>query len=104
MNHKYQILQLNESNEELLRNKSFISWEELQTIGGFDINDYKVVYTGEVETTEFYNFFEILNGLFCVFNRHHPEDYKGHSLSMSDVVILDGITWYCDTFGWKEVQ
>lgn len=48
-----------------------------------------------------------LDQIYCKFNVNHPEDFKGHSLSMSDVVVLniDGqkIAWYCDRVGFREV-
>jgi hypothetical protein len=33
----------------------------------------------------------------------HPSDFRGHSLSVSDVVYLDGKYYYCDSFGYKEL-
>lgn len=48
-----------------------------------------------------------LDGIFCKFNINRPEDFKGHSLSASDVVVLnvDGTktAWYVDRIGFKEV-
>ena len=44
-----------------------------------------------------------------MFNYTHPEDFKGHSLSVSDIVILtnsDSIRkmYYCDLYGWSEIS
>ena len=102
MNHKYQILQLDESNEELLHMKSFCSWDELQRYGGFNINDYKVVYEGEIEGGASEHF--VLEDLFSMFNCNHPEDFKGHSLSVSDVVKLNDELWYCDSYCWHKIN
>lgn len=48
-----------------------------------------------------------LDQIYYKFNVNHPADFKGHSLSMSDVVVLniDGQreAWYCDSFGFKPV-
>lgn len=33
-----------------------------------------------------------------------PADYRGHSLSTSDVVALDGVRWFCDSFGWAKID
>ena len=48
-----------------------------------------------------------LDGIFCKFNINRPEDFRGHSLSASDVVVLniDGkkTSWYVDRVGFKEV-
>lgn len=49
----------------------------------------------------------ILEELYEEFNIDIPKDYKGHSLSISDVIVLecDGVSkaYYCDTFGFKEI-
>ena len=48
-----------------------------------------------------------LDRIFCKFNFTHPEDFQGHSLSASDVVVLniDGTktAWFVDRIGFKEV-
>jgi len=45
---------------------------------------------------------DILEGLFNVFNVYEtqPADFRGHSLSMSDVVVIDNKAYYCDMVGW----
>ena len=35
---------------------------------------------------------------------HHPKDFRGHSLSVSDVVRLDGTDYYCDSLGWVNIK
>ena len=48
-----------------------------------------------------------LDQIYYKFNVNHPEGFRGHSMSMSDVVVLDidgkKTAWYCDSFGFKEV-
>ena len=39
-----------------------------------------------------------------MFNEHRPEDFKGHSLSVSDVVERPDGFLYCDDFGWMELN
>ena len=62
---------------------------------------YDRVYSGEVES------FEPLGYLWKKFNMAHPDDYRGRSLSVSDVVVLtdkEGTrAFFCDSFGWTEV-
>jgi len=41
--------------------------------------------------------------LYRTFNLDRPEDFKGHSLSVSDVVEMSDGFWYCDSFGWQEL-
>lgn len=50
---------------------------------------------------------EVLDGLFEKFNIAHPDDFRGHSMSVSDVVVLqeNGVekAYYVDSLGFKEV-
>lgn len=69
----------------------------------FNIDDYKKVYAGEIEQEN------CLERLFEIFNLDHPTDFRGHSLSVSDVIAIkkegnDYYYWYyCDSFGWEEI-
>ena len=69
----------------------------------FNINDYKLVYSGEIEKKN------CLEELFIKFNLYHPADFSAHSMSVSDVVALkddnrDYWYWYyCDDCGWEEI-
>lgn len=48
--------------------------------------------------------YDTLEGLFEKFNTNRPEDFRGHSMSVSDVVVINNkYPYYCDTVGWKEV-
>ena len=47
---------------------------------------------------------DILERVYRIFNIEKPADFKGHSLSVSDVVTLDGAAWYVDTFGFKRLN
>lgn len=66
---------------------------------------YIKVYEGDYEDEGAceYGFPEVLESLFEIFNLNHPDDYEARSLSVSDIVVLDGTPYYCDSFGWKEV-
>ena len=62
------------------------------------LEEYNLVWEGEVEEDA------NLDALYTKFNvGQKPEDYKGHSLSMSDLVEMDGKFYYCDEYGWEEV-
>jgi len=65
---------------------------------GFNPKDYEVVY--ECEREDNY----LLDDCFYEFNMKRPEDFTGHSLSVSDIVCLDGKYHYCDDCGWKEID
>lgn len=45
----------------------------------------------------------ILEDLFRIFNIERPDDYKGRSMSTSDIVILDDKVYYCDSFGFTKL-
>ncbi|UKI16673.1 MAG: YodL domain-containing protein [Ruminococcus sp.] len=47
---------------------------------------------------------EKLESAFYVFNQERPEDFKGHSLSVSDVVVLDDTAYYVDSVGFKPLK
>jgi hypothetical protein len=92
---KYRIKQLKKDKESKLF--QWCSWVKDK----FDLNDYEVVYEGEIDGNSTY---ECLEQLFYIFNQEHPEDFKGHSLSVSDIVELDGGNFYCDSHGWVNVE
>ena len=62
---------------------------------------YNVVYTGTIEKSG--SVMQVLEKLFAKFNINHPADFRGHSLSVSDVIELDGGYYYCDSFGFVEL-
>ena len=66
-----------------------------------NLDDYEVVYEGELECSEIS---EALEEVFEIFNIRHPEDFKGRSLSVSDIVEVDGENYYCDVAGWKKLK
>ena len=100
---KYTILQLDSYNIDVMKDeKLFVSWDDLNKYSKFDISQYKKVYEGEV--TEMTDLFHMLESIFEKFNLQHPYDFHGHSLSVSDVVNVDGINYYCDSYGWVNTE
>lgn len=73
----------------------------------FNFNDYECRYEGEF-TDDTKTATEICEVILYIFNMRRPEDFKGHSLSMSDVIELDtGISqrlYYCDMWGWQRIK
>ena len=45
-----------------------------------------------------------LEAVFVKFNLDRPEDFKGHSLSVSDVVVMDNKAYYVDTVGFQQLK
>ena len=84
----------------------FISYAALQKSGDTpDIDHYEVVYAAALPA--YRNQTQLLEGLYEKFNIDHPSDFRGHSLSVSDIVALrvNGVvsSHYVDSFGFKEL-
>lgn len=62
-----------------------------------DRDQYNEVFAGDVEA-------ESLEDVYRIFNIEKPENFRGRSLSVSDVVEKDGNFYYCDSFGFKDVD
>lgn len=67
--------------------------------------NYELVYTGAL--TKDGNQIEKLEDLYRIFNVEHPQNFVGHSLSVSDIVALKqaGVVsyHYVDSIGYKEL-
>lgn len=63
--------------------------------------DYAYIYGGLLSEND------TLDSLYQTFNINHPENYTGHSLSVSDVVVIqrngEAKAYYVDSFGFKEL-
>ena len=63
--------------------------------------NYKLVYTAPLTEQD------SLESIYTRFNINHPADFKGHSLSVSDIVVLhqdgENTAHYCDRFGFSQV-
>lgn len=84
------------------RDYRFEPYDRLQATGrSVDRANYGLVYTAPLDgkTT--------LEDIYRTFNIDHPADFKGHSLSVSDVVVLHqggkDTAHYCDSFGFQQV-
>ena len=70
-------------------------------------DSYEMVYTGPIPDEKSADDPAVLEDLFIRFNLQHPEDFHGHSLSVSDVVVLkreDEIrSYYTDSFGFEQL-
>lgn len=100
----YAILQLRRGDETVY--ERFASMRELGRMGVEpNIDHYEVVYVGEL--TKRGDQTDVLEGLYTKFNIDHPADFKGHSLSVSDIVALQvaGMVscHYVDSIGFAEL-
>lgn len=107
----YTIYQLKDNEEQhMLR---FTSLNMLKN-GMEDIkaSNYDKVYKGEIEPVNMYNsdkMLSICENLFRIFNtKEMPKDFTGHSLSVSDIIVLEyngeEKAYYCDSFGFEKIS
>jgi hypothetical protein len=103
----YAILQLNQENEDT-RDMRFMSLDFIERMHGEapQMDLYDVMYAGTLNTAS-KDPAIICENLYQKFNIDRPEDFRGHSLSVSDVVALkqQGIVnyYFVDSFGFKEL-
>lgn len=71
------------------------------------INDYNFVYKGNFNDVEGDSFDNKLNTLYDRFNFEQPEDFKGRSLSVSDVITIKNgkneSAYYVDSIGFTDI-
>ena len=67
------------------------------------MSDYKKVYT-YTHKSNVRDEQKVLNEVYQMFNISHPEDFKGHSLSVSDIVQINGTPYYVDDYGFKKID
>ena len=67
------------------------------------LEDYNMVGESELYEKADATTTGLLDSIFSTLNTCHPDWFKGHSLSVSDIVELDGKFYYCDSFGWEQV-
>ncbi len=96
----FSIYQLKHGDE--TRDLRFEPYDRLQATGNVvDKANYELVYSAELTLGT------SLEDIYTRFNIDHPKDFKGHSLSVSDVVVLhqngQDTAHYVDSFGYKNV-
>ena len=109
---KYGIYQLKDNPE--LDKFRFEGTESLKRRGitkdNFDAvlpENYKLVYLGELSEMQGQTQSETLEAIYTKLNIEHPADYKAHSLSVSDIVVLhengENSAHFVDSFGFTEL-
>ena len=89
-------------NEDSTRDYRFEPYDRLQAAGlSVDKANYTEVYAAPLTAGT------TLEDIYRTFNVDHPADFKGHSLSVSDVVVLhqngQDTAHYCDSVGFQQV-
>ncbi len=79
------------------RYKMFASTDLLKDMGlEISLSEYNIAWSGDMDIDDAEDVYMKLQG-------RKPEGYKGHSLSVSDIVIIDGTTFYCDDYGFVDI-
>ena len=104
---KFKIYQIKDGEE--YRDARFENFARLESNNiKLNIDDYDLKYDSDYpdnlrnEENEI-----VLESIFEKFNIDRPDDFKGHSLSVSDVVVLtdeygEDKAFFCDSFGFRE--
>lgn len=105
MTQHFTIYQLNGSKE--AGNVKFMGWEFVQKYIkdlNFSLDLYDEKYEDNIERSEWYdNTNEMLERIYTRFNLNRPQDFNGHSLSVSDIIQLGDKYYYCDSYGFKDI-
>ena len=96
----FSIYQLKRGDE--TRDLRFEPYDRLQATGhAVDRANYELIYTASLAPDT------SLEDIYTRFNIDHPADFKGHSLSVSDIVVLHqngkDTAHYVDSIGYREV-
>lgn len=93
----YQIIGATKGKDYRFMGLDFVASHDMEV----DAADYGYVYGGRLSGEE------TLDSLYEKFNVSHPEGYEGHSLSVSDVVVLqregEAKAYYVDSFRFQEL-
>ena len=69
--------------------------------------NYELVYSASLPSTDVRDQAAVLESLYARFNLDRPEDFHGHSLSVSDVIALKQngrqTCYYTDSFGFQKL-
>ena len=102
----YAILQLREDVEDniplMFANYSYLQKKEMEP----EIDRYEVVYHGSISMSGDVD--RQLEDLYVKFNIDHPNDFRGHSMSVSDIVALkvagEVSFHYVDSVGFQKLE
>lgn len=65
---------------------------------GVNKDQYELIYECDVDWE--------LDELYARLNMNHPSDWVDkelHSLSIGDIVVMNNVGYFCDSFGWVEL-
>lgn len=96
----YKIYQLTDNHRDLtFENTEYLKQHGIQPT----FSNYKKVYEAALSDLSG-NVSDCLEEIYTKFNMYHPVDFKGHSLSVSDVVVVDKDPYFVDSIGFKKLN
>lgn len=101
----FEIYQIKKSDDNI-----YIRFEPLERLAELgqkpDFSNYDKIYEGDISavTVRGDTIGDKLEAIFVKFNLDRPEDFKGHSLSVSDVVVMDDKAYYVDSVGFQPLK
>lgn len=101
----FEIYQLKKSDENI-----YIRFESLERLAELgqkpEFSNYDKIYEGDLSSVNARGdtVGDKLEAVFVKFNLNRPEDFKGHSLSVSDVVVMDDKAYYVDSVGFQPLK
>ncbi len=101
---RVKVYQINKDRD--LKSVKFQSMKMFKEITGNNEVDpaiYDEVYDGELETSNLEEIFRMFNHSESYRHAGHPL-FRGHSLSVSDVVVMDNRAYFCQPVGFQEVE
>lgn len=80
------------------RDLKFMRLSFVERHGGVDPSEYALAFEGEVDARD-------LEDVYVIFNdcAKTPTGYRGHSLSVSDVIVTEDGAYFCDSFGFAKL-
>lgn len=101
----FMIYQLPNDDTELLHDIRFMPYNWILKKGiKPNYKMYKSIYTGNIDNSETDDIRKLVEDIYTKFNLDIPKDFHGHSLSVSDVVDIDGRAFYIDMIGSVELE
>ena len=87
------------------RDYRFEPFERLTAVGKKpEFANYEKVYEANEAMLTGKSVIEKLESAFYIFNQERPDDFKGHSLSVSDVAVMNDTAYYVDSVGFRQLS
>lgn len=91
------VFQIKHNNDKQTHYRLFSSLRTLKAMKlDFDFSYYTEIFNGQMNVTNAEDVYMQLQGT-------KPNGYNGHTLSVSDIVEMDGKMLFCDSFGFTDI-